>query len=88
MTQKTVLDPEELEKICRTTAKVGYAEVRDESWEGTSSIAIPVHDFSGSVIAAMSLYGASSVWEKTSSLQKKTILETAKQQVKWWPLKF
>ena len=83
MTRKTVLDPEELEKICQITAKVGYAEVRDESWEGTCSIAIPVHDFSGSVIAAMAIYGASSVWEKTSSLQKKTILETAKQQAKW-----
>ena len=84
MTRKTVIDPEELENICRITKKAGYAEVKEESCDGSCSMAIPVHDFSGSVIASMALYGVSSVWEKTSSLQKKTVLETARKQLEKW----
>ena len=81
MTRKTVMDLAELENICVETRKAGYAEVMEESRDGICSIAIPVHDFSGTVIAGLGIYGPSSVWEKTSLNQKKTLLESARMRL-------
>lgn len=84
MTRKTVIDPEKLEIICRITKKNGYAEVKEESRDGICSIAVPVHDFAGTVIAELTLYGSSSVWEDSSCEQKKELLEAARKRLENW----
>lgn len=84
MTQKTIIALEELEKICLNTKKIGYAEVKEESRIDICSIAIPVHDFSGAVIACLGLYGNSSVWKETSCEQKKMLLEDAREHLGKW----
>ena len=78
MTRKTVMDPAELEKICLTVRETGYAEVKEESLAGVCSMAVPVYDFSGTVIAALAVYGPVSDWEKTSHVQKKALLEAGR----------
>ena len=77
MTKKTVMDTAELEKICLEVRKAGYAEVKEESSDGICSLAIPICDFSGVVIAELGVYGPSSIWEKTSCEQKKQFLEAS-----------
>ena len=77
MTSKTVMDLAELEKICLETRKAGYAEVKEESRDGICSIAIPVHNFSGTVIAGLGIYGLSSIWEESSREQKRALLESS-----------
>ena len=84
MTPKTILEPDELEKICLEIRETGYAEVKEESRDGTCSIAIPVHNFSGAVIAEIGLYGPVSEWEKSSCNQKKMLLESARSQLENW----
>ena len=78
MTRNTVSDPEELEKICLRIRETGYAEVKEESHDGICSIAVPVRDCSGAVIAAIAIYGSASDWEKTDRGQKKALLEAAR----------
>ena len=84
MTRKTVMDPAELEKICLTVRETGYAEVKEESLYGVCSMAIPVCDFSGRVIAALAVYGPVSDWEKTTCGQKKKLLEAGRSQLEKW----
>ncbi len=84
VTSKTVIDTGELEKICLEIRETGYAEVKEESHDGTCSIAIPLHDFSGAVIAEIGIYGPVSEWEKTSCSQKKKLLEAARSQLENW----
>ena len=71
------MDPGELEKICLEIQKAGYAEVKEESRDGICSIAIPVHNFSGTVIAGLGIYGLSSIWEESSREQKRALLESS-----------
>lgn len=75
MTKKTVVDTDELERICLEVRKAGYAEIKEESSDGICSIAVPIYDFSGEVIAVLGIYGPSSTWGKTSCEQKKQFLE-------------
>jgi len=82
MTRKTVMDPEELEQICLKIRKEGYAEVKGESRTGICSIAVPVYDFSGEVIAELGIYGPASVWKKTTAEQKRALLESVLVQLK------
>lgn len=84
LTRKTVMEPEELEKICRKIRKEGYAEVKEESRAGVCSIAVPVHDFSGTVIAELGIYGPVRAWKKTSRLQKKSLLESVRAKLENW----
>lgn len=77
MTLKTVTDPMELAKICQEVRKTGYAEMKEESRDGICSIAVPVRDFSGTVIAGLGLYGPSATWKTTSCEQKKALLESS-----------
>ena len=84
VTPKTVVDLKDLENICRLTQKNGYAEVKEESREGICSIAIPVRDFSGAVIVSIALYGDAPVWEKSSTREKKALLENAVKELERW----
>jgi IclR family pca regulon transcriptional regulator len=55
LTRRTVTDPGALEQILRETAASGYALVEEELDEGLRSIAVPVRDVSGGVVAAVNL---------------------------------
>ncbi|NJC73059.1 helix-turn-helix domain-containing protein [Planosporangium thailandense] len=55
LTRRTVTDPEALARILRETAERGYALVEEELDEGLRSIAVPVRDVSGRVVAAVNL---------------------------------
>ena len=76
ITAKAVTDPAELAKICLDIQKAGYAEMKEESRDGICSIAVPVRDFSGTVIAGLGLYGPTATWETTTSAQKKALMKS------------
>lgn len=84
MTGKTVMDLEILEQICRDVGKAGFAEVKEESRTGVCSIAIPLRDFSGAVIAQFGLYGSSSLWEETSREEKLELLKSSRRRLENW----
>ena len=78
MTRKTVLDLEELEKICLKVREAGFSEVKEESRDGVCSMAIPLRDFSGAVIAGLGIYGPAPAWSKITRKQKKALLESVR----------
>ena len=55
ITHRTVTDPGRLTEILREVAASGYAMVDDELEEGLRSIAVPVCDASGAVVAAVNV---------------------------------
>lgn len=54
-TDSTVTDPSELKGILRRVRSEGYALVDHELEDGLVAIAVPVHDTSGAVVAAMNV---------------------------------
>ena len=58
-TPATVVDPEALRERLREILRDGYAWVRDEFSEGLASIAAPVVDDEGEVLAAVHVHGPS-----------------------------
>ena len=78
MTRKTVMDLEELEKICLAVRAAGFAEVKEESRDGVCSMAVPLRGFSGEVIAELGIYGPASAWPKITRKQKKALLESVR----------
>lgn len=77
VTGKTVVDTAELETLCAGIARAGYAEVRDESRLGVSSLAIPLHDLGGQVIAALAVSGGNRQWDRMPLPAKRRLLEHA-----------
>ncbi|WP_425058749.1 HTH-type transcriptional regulator XynR [Sporomusa carbonis] len=59
-TPNTITDPQELRKYLEIVRQQGYSEDQQESDEGLTCFAAPVRDFTGKVIAAMSVSGAAS----------------------------
>jgi DNA-binding IclR family transcriptional regulator len=59
LTSHTVADPNAIRARLATVRREGYAWVRDEFAEGISSVAAPVADSSGGVIAAVHVHGPS-----------------------------
>ncbi|WP_243718500.1 IclR family transcriptional regulator [Actinomadura sp. 7K534] len=57
LTDRTIVDEERLRKELATIRKRGYASSQGERQEGTASIAAPVFDHDGRVIAALSVAG-------------------------------
>jgi IclR family pca regulon transcriptional regulator len=55
LTGRTISDPEELRAIVRQTGVQGWALVDQELEEGVRSVAAPIHDRSGKVIAALNV---------------------------------
>jgi IclR family transcriptional regulator, KDG regulon repressor len=53
ITDKTVVDVEELLRRFHQTVKVGYYIEREEVIEGVMGIGVPIRDFSGHVVAAL-----------------------------------
>lgn len=58
-TPRTLVDPEALRDRLRDARRLGYAWVREEFDEGISSVAAPIADASGEVVAAVHLHGPS-----------------------------
>ena len=58
-TPRTVVDPEALRERLREIRRDGYAWVLEEFDEGIASVAAPIADGSGEVIAAVHLHGPS-----------------------------
>lgn len=54
-TRRTVTDRSQLRKILANVSEQGYALVDQELEDGLISIAVPVHDGSGTVVAAMNV---------------------------------
>ncbi|GAA1787154.1 helix-turn-helix domain-containing protein [Planosporangium flavigriseum] len=55
LTSRTVTDPAALAQILRDTATDGYALVNEELDEGLRSLAVPVRDAAGTVVAAVNV---------------------------------
>ena len=55
VTSQTVTDIAQLEELCERIAEAHYAEVKNESVEGTWSLAVPVTTPNGEVLAALAL---------------------------------
>jgi IclR family transcriptional regulator, pca regulon regulatory protein len=56
-TRRTVIDPERLKKIILADRKKGWSLVNQELEEGLCSLAVPIIDYTGAVIAAMNIGG-------------------------------
>lgn len=54
-TRYTITDPSVLEKELKTTRREGYARTREEMSLGACSLAVPVRDRAGEVVAALGL---------------------------------
>lgn len=53
LTEKTITDRAELERIIAATRRNGYAVVEEELAQSVAALAVPVHDASGRVVAAL-----------------------------------
>jgi IclR family transcriptional regulator, acetate operon repressor len=58
-TTRTITDPDALRDRLREVQRDGYAWVREEFDEGINSVAAPISDASGEVVAAVHLHGPS-----------------------------
>lgn len=58
-TERTLVDPDALRARLRAVRRDGYAWVREEFDRGINSVAAPIADVSGEVIAAVHLHGPS-----------------------------
>ncbi len=58
-TELTVVDPDALRERLRGVRRDGYAWAREEFDRGISSVAAPIADASGEVVAAVHLHGPS-----------------------------
>ena len=55
LSSHTITDTEQLRQVLARVAKQGYAAVDQELEEGLRSLAVPIHDASGSVVAALNV---------------------------------
>jgi DNA-binding IclR family transcriptional regulator len=69
LTQHTITDAEQLRQELRTVAKQGYAIDYKESAENGSCIAVPVRDYEGNIIAALSFSGFVGIADRTELLE-------------------
>lgn len=53
LTDRTVTDPQKLRELIDECRRAGYAAVQDELAYGVVALAVPVHDQSGRVVAAL-----------------------------------
>jgi len=59
LTRYTVTDKQELRIILGETAEKGWAYIHQEREEGISSIAVPITDKTGTIVAALAIHGPS-----------------------------
>ena len=74
-TKNTITNPKQLRNHLEEVRKNGYAYTVEEYTEGVSSIAAPVYDYLGNVIAAVAIVGPKQRIQpqKVNSLSKKVI---------------
>lgn len=77
LTPLTVIDTDELEKICKQIALDGYSEIRGQSRLYTCSIAVPLRNAEGRVIAAVALSGPKERWDDQPLSRKVELLRDA-----------
>lgn len=73
-TGKTITDPEKLERICEKIRRQGYAEICGESVERVCSIAVPVRNRKGEIIASLAFSSQETEWRKLSCAEKLELL--------------
>lgn len=56
-TKNTITDPDKLRKVLAEIREQGYAISSEEIFEGVTSIAAPVRDYTGKVIASVNIVG-------------------------------
>jgi DNA-binding IclR family transcriptional regulator len=56
-TEYTITDPVQLSEVLSAVRKNGYVVTREEMVEGVHSIAAPVYDYTGKVVAAVTVLG-------------------------------
>jgi IclR family KDG regulon transcriptional repressor len=56
-TENTITDPDELRSHLKTIKENGFAYSIEEFFEGVNSIAAPIYDYTGKVIAALTVVG-------------------------------
>jgi IclR family KDG regulon transcriptional repressor len=77
-TPATVTDPDRLRKILARVRKQGYHDSKDDLDDGAYSIAAPIRDHQGTVVAALSIAGpVSRLNESVSSLHRRLVVEYA-----------
>lgn len=69
-TRHTITDPAQLKKAILQARAQGYAAVSQELEEGLCSVAVPLHDRSGQVIAAMNVSGNASRVSQAQMVRK------------------
>ena len=74
-TKNTITNPKQLRDHLAEVRKNGYVYTAEEYTEGVSSIAAPVYDYHGNVIAALSIVGPKQriQFQKVNSLAKKVM---------------
>jgi len=74
-TKNTITNPKQLREHLAEVRKNGYAFTVEEYTEGVNSIAAPVYDYLGNVIASLAIVGPKQRFQtqKVSSLAKKVI---------------
>jgi IclR family pca regulon transcriptional regulator len=55
LSSHTITDPDELRTVLERVRRQGWAAVDQELEEGLRSLAVPIHDASGSVVAALNV---------------------------------
>ena len=81
LTQHTITGAEQFRQELRTVAKQGYAIDYKESAENGCCIAVPIQDFEGNIIAALSFSGFIGVADRTELLQKIPALKDASTEI-------
>jgi IclR family acetate operon transcriptional repressor len=76
-TEATVVEAAALESSCEAVRQAGFAELVHESRPDTSSLAVPLHDVSGHVVAALGLAGADPSWRVAALETKLAWMSTA-----------
>jgi len=62
LTPRTITDPDRLREVLAQVAKDGYAIVNQEIEVGLRSIAVPIRDLDGAVVAAMNIPTPAAAW--------------------------
>lgn len=87
-TQQTITDIATLRRELSTIRRVGYAENRQESEPGVVSIAAPIRDDSGGVVASLSLAGPSERVDGQRAAYAEAVMafaRTVSRQMGWVP---
>lgn len=81
ITSKTEVSPVILDQLCAEITKQGYAEIKDESRQGISSMAIPLRDHNDNIYAAVALSATDDQWHKIPLTRKINYLKKTASEI-------